>query len=176
MPTSTLESGFLVFVIIQGEAGIPSRLGVLGWMNVWCAAESMKGVWLWSPHGVHSPLPEARGVLIWSRATPLGGHQSRSYMGSLWLWDVWNISSRRAARNRWSKSCLSSLSVGNWWLCTSFPYSLILLYPVSIWVQAKVKRLLYNVCMYAWQIQERLHRWLQCGANIPETLEILSNR
>jgi hypothetical protein len=34
VPTSTLESGFLFFVIIQGEAWTPSRLGLLGWMNV----------------------------------------------------------------------------------------------------------------------------------------------
>jgi hypothetical protein len=34
VPTGTSEPGFLGFVIIQEEAGIPSRLGLLGWMNV----------------------------------------------------------------------------------------------------------------------------------------------
>jgi hypothetical protein len=120
------------------EAGIPSRLGLL-----WCATESMIGVWLWSPHGVQGLFPEARDALIWSRVTPPLGHWSGVYMDSLELQDVWNISRRRTSR----ESCLSSLCVRNWGPRISFPNSLILLYLVSIWVRGKVKRLLYNVCL-----------------------------
>jgi hypothetical protein len=55
-------------------------------------------------------------------------------MDLLWLWDIRNISARRMARVRQSKSCLSSLCVGNWEPHTSFPNSLILLYLASIWM------------------------------------------
>jgi hypothetical protein len=111
-------------------------------------------VWLWSPHGVRSSFPEARDILVWFRVTPHLGHQSRVYMDLLWLWDIWNISVRRMARDGLSKSCLSSLCLGNWGPHTSFSNSLILLYLVSICVGAKVKD---SFTMYAWQLHERAH-------------------
>jgi hypothetical protein len=54
----------------------------------------------------------------------------RVYMDLLWLWDAWNISTRRTAKDGQSESFLSSLCVRNWGLHTSFPNSLILLYLV----------------------------------------------
>jgi hypothetical protein len=129
------------FVIIQGEAGISSRLGMwVGWMcDVWLRAWKEYDFGYHTVCGVCFQKPD---ILSFGLGQPPLGHQSGVYMDSPQLWDFWNISVRRITRDVSSESFLSSFCVGNWGPCTSFLNSPILLYLVSIWVGAKIKRLL----------------------------------